>query len=128
MEQEITKLQLIESCFLSLSSIYQPDLHKIHIKFSHPEPSFLVLCTLFYKIVECVRDSLTENYTCLRSTLSQFKGVHVNYCESKIEIIFLNNTTTRGKPEMKIAERICTIVGQSYIEAEIPARSYLNLN
>ena len=124
-ERQITNLQLLESSFRSLTSIDQPDLRKIHITFSHPEPSLLVLGTFFDKITECVGESLEEKNARLWSTLSQFRGVHVNYCEAKEEIIFPVNTTARGEPEMKIAERIRTIVSQSYIEADIPARWFL---
>ena len=109
-EREITNLQLLESSFRSLSSIDQPDLRKIHIKFSHPEPCLLVLGTFFDKITECVGESLKEKNAPLWSTLSQFRGVYMNYCEPKKEIIFPVNTTSRGEPEMKIAERIRTIV------------------
>ena len=45
-ERQITNLQLLESSFRSLASIDQPDLRKIHVKFSHPKPSLLVLGTL----------------------------------------------------------------------------------
>ena len=124
-EREITNLQLLESSFRSLASIDQPDLRKIHVEFSHPEPSLLVLGTFFDKITECVGESLEEKNVRLWSTLSQFRGVHVNYCEAKKEIIFPVNTTARGESEMKIAERIRTIVSRSYIEAEIPARWFL---
>ena len=124
-EREITNLQLLESSFRSLASIDQPDLRKIHVEFSHPEPSLLVLGTFFDKITECVGESLEEKNIRLWSTLSQFRGVHVNYCEAKKEIIFPVNTTARGESEMKIAERIRTIVSRSYIEAEIPARWFL---
>ena len=124
-EREITNLQLLESSFRSLTSIDQPDLRKIHVEFSHPEPSLLVLGTFFDKITECVGESLEEKNVRLWSTLSQFRGVHVNYCEAKKEIIFPVNTTARGESEMKIAERIRTIVSRSYIEAEIPARWFL---
>ena len=98
---------------------------RIHVKFSHPEASLLVLGTFFDKITECVGESLEEKNVRLWSTLSQFRGVHVNYCEAKKEIIFPVNTTARGESEMKIAERIRTIVSRSYIEAEIPARWFL---
>ena len=124
-EREITNLQLLESSFRSLASIDQLDLRKIHVKFSHPEPSLLVLGTFFDKITECVGESLEEKNVRLWSTLSQFRGVHVNYCEAKKEIIFPVNTTARGESEMKIAERIRAIVSRSYIEAEIPARWFL---
>ena len=70
-------------------------------------------------------ESLKEKNARLWSTLSQFRGVHVNYCEAKKEIIFPVNTTARGEREMKIAKRIRTTVSQSYIEAEIPARWFL---
>ena len=124
-EREITNLQLLESSFRSLSSLDQPDLRKIHVKFSHPEPSLLVLGTFFDKIADCVGESLEEKNALLWSTLNQFRGVHRNYCEAKKEIIFPVNTTARGEPEMKIAERIRTIVSRSYIEADIPARWFL---
>ena len=124
-ERKITNLQLLESSFRSLAFIDQPDLRKIHVTFSHPEPSLLVLGTFFDKITECVGESLEEKNVRLWSTLSQFRGVHVNFCEAKKEIIFPVNTTARGEPEMKIAERIRTIVSRSYIEAEIPARWFL---
>ena len=124
-ERKITNLQLLELSFRSLASIDQPDLRKIHVTFSHPEPSLLVLGTFFDKITECVGESLEEKNVRLWSTVSQFRGVHVNFCEAKKEIIFPVNTTARGEPEMKIAERIRTIVSRSYIEAEIPARWFL---
>ena len=124
-EREITNLQLLESSFRSLASIDQPDLRGIHIKFSHPEPSLLVLGTFFDKVAECVSESLEEKNVRLWSTLSQFRGVYMNYRQAKKEIIFPVNTTARGESEMKIAERIRTIVSQSYIEAEIPARWFL---
>ena len=124
-ERQITNLQLLESSFCSLASIDQPDLRKIHIKFSHPEPSLLVLGTFFDKITECVEESMKEKNARLWSTLSQFRGVHMNYCEAKKEIIFPVNAIARGEPEVKIAERIRSMVCQSYIEAEIPARWFL---
>ena len=124
-ERQITNLQLLESSFRSLASIDQPDLPKIHISFSHPEPSLLVLGTFFDKITECVGESLEEKNARLWSTLSQFRSVHVNFSDAKKEIIFPVNTTARGEPEMEIAERIRTIVSRSYIEAEIPARWFL---
>ena len=124
-KREITNLQLLESSFHSLASIDQPDLRNIHIKFSHPEPSLLVLGTFFDKVSECVGESLEEKNVRLWSTLSQFRGMYMNYCEAKKEIIFPVNTTARGESEMKIAERIRTIVSQSYIEAEIPVRWFL---
>ena len=124
-EREITNLQLLESSFRSLASIDQPDLRKIHIKFSHIEPCLLVLGTFFDKVSECVGESLEVKNVRLWSTLSQFRGVRVNYSEAKKEIIFPVNTTARGESEMKIAERIRTIVSQSYIEAEIPVRWFL---
>ena len=124
-EREITNIQLLESSFRSLASIDQPDLRKIHVKFSHPEPSLLVLGTFFDKVMECVGESLEEKNARLWSTLSQFKGVRRNYCEAKKEVIFPVNTTARDEPQMKIAERIRTIVSRSYIEAEIPARWFL---
>ena len=124
-ERQITNLQLLESSFRSLASIDQPDLRNIHIKFSHPKPSLLLLGTFFDKMMECIDESLAEKNVRLWSTLRQFRGVHMNYCEAKREIIFPVNTTARGEPEMKIAERIRTIVCQSYIEAEIPARWFL---
>ena len=123
-EREITNLQLLESSFRSLVSMDQPDLRKIHLKFSHSEPSLLVLGTFFDKIFECVDESLEEKNARLWSTLSQF-GVHINYSEAKKEIIFPVNTNSRSEPEMKIADKIRTIVCRSYIEAEIPARWFL---
>ena len=124
-EREITNIQLLESSFRSLASIDQPDLRKIHVKFSHPEPSLLVLGTFFDKVMECVGESLEEKNARLWSTLSQFKGVRRNYCEAKKEVIFPVNTTARDEPQKKIAERIRTIVSRSYIETEIPARWFL---
>ena len=124
-ERQITNLQLLESSFRSLASIDQPDLRNIHIKLSHPKTSLLVLGTFFDKMMECIDESLAEKNARLWSTLRQFRGVHINYCEAKKEIIFPVNTTAREEPEMKIAERIRTIVCQSYIEAEIPARWFL---
>ena len=124
-EREITNLQLLESSFRSLASIDQPDLRKIHVTFSHPEPSLLVLGTFFDKIADCVGESLEEKNALLWSTLNQFRAVCRNFCEAKKEIIFPVNTTARGEPEMKIAERIRTIVSRSYIEADIPARWFL---
>ena len=124
-ERQITNLQLLESFFRSLTSIDQPDLRNIHIKFSRPKPSLLVLGTFFDKMMECIDESLAEKNARLWCTLRQFRGVHMNYCEAKREIIFPVNTTARGETEMKIAERIRTIVCQSYIEAEIPARWFL---
>ena len=124
-ERQITNLQLIESSFRSLTSIDQPNLRKIHIKFSHPQPSVLVLGTFFDKIAECKGESLKEKNARLWSSLCQFRGVHMNYSEAKKEIIFPVNTTSRGEPEMNIAERIRTIVCRSYFEAEIPARWFL---
>ena len=124
-EREITNLQLLESSFRSLASIDQPDLRKIHVKFSHPEPSLLVLGTFFDKIADCVGESLEEKNALLWSTLNKFRAVCRNFCEAKKEIIFPVNTTARSEPEMKIAERIRTIVSRSYIEADIPARWFL---
>ena len=124
-QREITNLQLLESSFRSLSSINQPDLRKIHINYSHSEPSLLVLGTFYDKVRECVGESLEQKNVRLWSTLNQFRGVCRNYCEAKKEIIFPVNTTARDEPQMKIARRIRTIVSQSYIEAEIPARWFL---
>ena len=97
-------------------------MRKIHASFLHPEPSLLILGTFFDKVTECVGETLEEKNARLRSTLSQFRGMHRNYYEAKKEIIFPVNTTVRGEREMKIAKRIRTIVGQSFNEAEIPAR------
>ena len=124
-ERKITNLQLLESSFRSLASIDQPDLRKIHVKFSHPKPSLLVLGTFFDKITECVGESLEEKNVRLWSTLKQFSDVRVNYCESEKQIIFPVNATARDEYEKKIAGTIRTIVCQSYIEAEIPARWFL---
>ena len=124
-ERQITNLQLLHSSFRSLTSLEKPELRKIHVSFSHPEPSLLILGTFFDKVTECVGETLEEKNARLWSTLSQFRGMHRNYCEAKKEIIFPVNTTTRGELEMKIAERIRTIVSQSFIEAKIPARWFL---
>ena len=124
-QREITNLQLLESSFRSLSSINQPDLRKNYVTFSHSEPCLLVLGTFLDKVTECVGESLEQKNVRLWSTLKQFRGVCRNYCDAKKEIIFPVNTTARDEPEMKIAERIRTIVSQSYIEAEIPARWFL---
>ena len=124
-ERQITNLQLLESSFRSLASIDQPDLRKIHVKFSHLEPSLLVLGTFFDKVKECVGESLEQKNARLWSTLKQFQDVRMNYCEREREIIFPLNTTARGESEKKIAEKIRTIVCQSYIEADIPVRWYL---
>ena len=124
-ERQITNLQLLESSFRSLASINPPDLRKIHVKFSHLEPSLLVLGTFYDKIAECVGESLVEKNARLWSTLKQFRDVGMNYCEKEKQIIFPLNTTARGECEKKIAEKIRTIVCQSYIEAEIPIRWYL---
>ena len=124
-ERQITNLQLLESSFRSLASINQPDLRKIHVKFSHLEPSILILGTFYDKILECVGESLVEKNVRLWSTLKQFRDVCMNYCEKEKQIIFPLNTTARGESEKKIAEKIRTIVCQSYIEAEIPIRWYL---
>ena len=124
-ERQITNLQLLESSFRSLASIDQPDLRKIHVKFSHPKPSLLVLGTFFDKVMECVGESLEQKNTRLWSTLKQFSDVRLNYCEREKQIIFPLNTTARGEYEKQIAKKIRTIVCQSYIEAEIPARWFL---
>ena len=124
-ERQITNLQLLESSFRSLASIDQPDLRKIHVKFSHLEPSLLVLGTFFDRVEECVGESLEQKNARLWSTLKQFQDVRMNYCEREREIIFPLNTTARGESEKKIAEKIRTIVCQSYIEADIPVRWYL---
>ena len=124
-ERQITNLQLLESSFRSLASIDQPDLRKIHVKFSHLEPSLLVLGTFYDRIAECVGESLVEKNARLWSTLNQFRDVRMNYCEKEKQIIFPLNTTARGEYEEKIAAKIRTIVCQSYIEAEIPIRWYL---
>ena len=124
-ERQITNLQLLESSFRSIASIDQPDLRKIHIQFSHPETCILVLGTFFDKIAECVGESLEEKNIRLWSALSQFRGVHMFYCEAKKETVFPVNTTARSETEIKIAERIRAIVSRSYIEAEIPARWFL---
>ena len=122
-ERQITNLQLLESSFRSLASIDQPDLRKIHVKFSHPKPSLLVLGTFFDKVIEC--ESLEEKNARLWSTLKQFSDVRVNFCEREKQIIFPLNTTARGEYEKQIAKKIRTIVCQSYIEAEIPVRWFL---
>ena len=124
-ERQITNLQLLESSFRSLASIDQPDLRKIHVKYSHLEPSLLVLGTYYDKIEECVGESLEEKNARLWSTLNNFQEVRINYCENEKQIIFPVNTTARGESEKKIAEKIRTIVCQSFIEAEIPIRWYL---
>ena len=124
-EREITNLQLLESSFHSLAYIDQPDLRKIHVKFSHPKPSLLVLGTFFDKVKDCVGESLEQKNARLWSTLKQFSDVRVNYCESEKQIIFPINATARDEYEKKIAGTIRTIVCQSYIEAEIPARWFL---
>ena len=121
-ERQITNLQLLESSFRSLASIEQPDLRKIHVKFSHPNPSLLVLGTFFDKVMDCVGESLEQKNARLWSTLKQFSDVRVNYCENKKQIIFPVNTTARDEHEKKIADTIRRIVCKSYIEAEIPAR------
>ena len=124
-ERQITNLQLLEFSFRSLASIDQPNLRKIHVKFSHLEPSLLVLGTFYDKIAECEGESLQQKNARLWSTLKQFRDVRMNYCEKEKQIIFPLNTTARGESEKKIAEKIRTIVCQSYIEAEIPIRWYL---
>ena len=124
-ERQITNSQLLESSFRSLAFIDQPDLRKIHVTFSHPKPSLLVLGTFYDKIAECVGESLEQKNARLWSTLKQFQDVCMNYCEKEKEIIFPLNTTARGEYEKKIAEKIRTIVCQSYIEAKIPVRWYL---
>ena len=121
-ERQITNLQLLESSFRSLTSIDQPDLRKIHVKFSHPKPSLLILGTFFDKVMECVGESLEQKNARLWSTLKQFSDVRVNYCESKKQIIFPINATARDEHEKNIADTIRAIVCKSYIEAEIPAR------
>ena len=121
-KRQITNLQLLESSFRSLASIDQPDLRKIHVKFSHPKPSLLVLGTFYDKVMECVGESLEQKNARLWSTLKQFSDVRLNYCESEKQIIFPVNATARGEDEKKIADAIRTIVSKSYIEAEIPAR------
>ena len=124
-ERKITNLQLLESSFRSLASVDQPDLRKIHVKYSHPKPSLLVLGTFFDKVKECVGESLEQKNARLWSTLKQFSDVRINYCESEKQIIFPINATARDEHEKKIADTIRTIVCQSYIEAEIPARWFL---
>ena len=124
-ERQITNLQLLESSFRSLASIDQPDLRKIHVKFSHPKPSLLVLGTFFDKVMECVGESLEQKNVRLWSTLKQFSDVRVNYCETEKQIIFPVNTTARDEHEKKIADTIRRIACKSYIEAEIPARWFL---
>ena len=124
-KRQITNLQLLESSFRSLASIDQPDLRKIHVKFSHPKPSLLILGTFFDKVKDCVGESLEQKNVRLWSTLKQFSDVHVNYWESEKQIIFPVNATARDEYEKKIASTIRTIVCQSYIEAEIPARWFL---
>ena len=124
-ERQITNLQLLESSFRSLASIDQPDLRKIHVKFSHPKPSLLVLGTFFDKVKECVGESLEQKNVRLWSTLKQFSDVRVNYWETEKQIIFPVNATARDEHEQKIADTIRRIVCQSYIEAEIPARWFL---
>ena len=124
-ERQISNLQLLESSFRSLASIDQPDLRKIHVKFSHLESSLLVLGTFYDKITECVGESLEQKNARLWSTLKQFRDVRMNYCEKEKQIIFPLNTTARGESEKRIADKIRTIVCQSYIEAEIPVRWYL---
>ena len=121
-ERQITNLQLLESSFRSLASIDQPDLRKIHVKFSHPKPSLLILGTFFDKVMDCVGESLEQKNARLWSTLKQFSDVRVNYCENEKQIIFPVNTTARNEHEKKIADTIRRIVCKSYIEAEIPAR------
>ena len=100
-------------------------MHEIHVKFSHLEPSILILGTFYDKILECMGESLVEKNVRLWSTLKQFRDMCMNYCEKENQIIFPLNTTARGESEKKIAEKIHTIVCQSYIEAEIPIRWYL---
>ena len=124
-ERQITNLQLLESSFRSLASIDQPDLRKIHVKFSHPKPSLLILGTFFDKVKECVGESLEQKNVRLWSTLKQFSDVRVNYCETEKQIIFPVNATARDEHEKKIADTIRRIVCKSYIEAEIPARWFL---
>ena len=124
-ERQITNLQLLEYSFRSLASIDQTDLHKIHIEFSHPKPSLLVLGTFFDKVDECMDESLDKKNARLSSTLKHFRDVRVNYCEREKQIIFPVNTMARGEFERKIAATIRRIVHQSYIEAEIPVRWYL---
>ena len=125
MERQITNLQLLESSFRSLASIDQPDLRKIHVKFSHPKPSLLILGTFFDKVKECVGESLEQKNVRLWSTLKQFRDVRVNYCETEKQIIFPVNATARDEHEKKIADTIRRIVCKSYIEAEIPGRWFL---
>ena len=124
-ERQITNLQLLESSFRSLASIDQPDLRKIHVKFSHPKPSLLVLGTFFDKVKECVGESLEQKNTRLWSTLKQFSDVRVNYSETEKQIIFPVNATARDDHEKKIAGTIRRIVSKSYMEAKIPARWFL---
>ena len=124
-ERQITNMQLLQSSFRSLTSIDQPHLRNVHMKCSFDTPSLLVLGTFYDKISECSEESLDDKNTALWSTLRQFRDVRLNYRESEKKIIFPINTIARGETEKEMAELIRSIVCQSYIEADIPARWFL---
>ena len=124
-ERQITNMQLLESSFRSLVSVDQPHLHNIHITCSYDKPSLLILGTFYDKVHECIGETLDNKNTTLWSTLSKFSDVRLNYSDGKEKVIFPINTIARGESEREMAESIRSIVCNSYIEANIPARWYL---
>ena len=124
-EHQITNMQLLESSFRSLSSVDQPYLRNIHMRYSYDKPTLLVLGTFYDKINECIEESLGDKNASLWSTLKRFRDVRLSYREDEREVIFPINTTARDETEKEMAEFIRGVVCQSYIEAEIPARWFL---
>ena len=124
-ERQITNMQLLESSFRSLVSVDQPHLHNIHITCSYDKPSLLILGTFYDKVVECVGETLDDKNAALWSSLSKFRNVRLNYSDGKKKVIFPIITIARGESEREMAESIRSIVCNSYIEANIPARWYL---
>ena len=124
-ERQINNMQLLESSFRSLLSTDQPHLCNIHITCSYDKPSLLVLGTFHDKVDECIGETLDDKNAALWSTLSKFRDVRLNYSDGKKKVIFPINTIARGDSEREMAESIRSIVCNSYIEANIPARWYL---
>ena len=114
-------MQLLEVSFHSLTLVNSRELPYIHIENVH-QPQCIVLGTSLDKMLETGRFLSERMHIFVQFWIDL---VIIKHLTSKNEVIFPVNTTATGDSELKMAARICNIICNYYIEAQIPIRWFL---
>ena len=129
-ERQITNLQLLETSFRSLTSVYSPNFSESKNEEENvQEPHCIVLGTYYDKLLKqnCIDESLEAKNSILWSKLEELNLTDqaILYREKGNTVIFPVNTIARDNHEKKIADEIRGKICEFSLKSRIPIQWFL---